>query len=149
MRLALAAMLLVAALPAVGAAAANDDEQACLALALYFEAEAEGRAGMEAVAAVVLNRIADPEFPDTACAVVGDGGETPPCQFRWWCDGKSDQPENQDADALAREVARAALTDPPPDSTGGALFFHSTDVEPDFGIERERTVTIGNHVFYR
>ena len=142
--------LVLGGLPAASpVAAADGEQQACLARAVYFEALAEGRAGMEAVAAVVLNRIAHPEFPDTVCEVVQDGGETPPCQFSWWCDGKSDQPDDAEGYTLAREVADVALTAPPPDPTAGALFFHRTDVEPGFEIPREPTVTIGDHVFYR
>ncbi|MGH6921343.1 MAG: cell wall hydrolase, partial [Geminicoccaceae bacterium] len=57
----------------------------CLALAMYWEAQSEGPDGMLAVAAVVLNRVAHPEFPDTVCGVVRQGGESPPCQFSWWC----------------------------------------------------------------
>ncbi len=68
------------------------DAVLCLALALYWEAKAEGPEGMLAVASVVLNRVAHPEFPDTVCGVVKQGGETPPCQFSWWCDGASDRP---------------------------------------------------------
>lgn len=141
--------LLLAAVPIAVPAAAEDAGEVCLARAVYFEALAEGREGMEAVAAVVLNRMAHDEFPETACAVVEDGGETPPCQFSYWCDGKSDQPEEAEPWALAREVANAALTAPPPDPTGGALFFHRTDIEPPFEEPRESTVTIGDHVFYR
>ena len=142
------AIALAVVLPALPAAAA-DDEPTCLARAVYFEALAEGREGMEAVAAVVLNRIAHPEFPDTVCEVVEDGGETPPCQFSWWCDGKSDQPDDAEGWALAREVAIATLAEPPPDPTAGALFFHRTDIEPQFEEPRKATVTIGEHVFYR
>jgi len=121
----------------------------CLALAAYWEAKAEGRAGMQAVAAVVMNRVAHPEFPDSVCGVVEQGGETPPCQFSWWCDGKSDVPREPGPWALAREVAAEALADALHDRTGGALFFHNTTIAEPWRIERTRTVRIGRHVFYR
>ena len=103
-----------------------DDAGRCLALALYWEAKTEGPDGMRAVASVVLNRVAHPEFPDTVCAVVTQGGEQPPCQFSWWCDGRSDQPTDARAWRLARQIAQAALAKAPPDRTRGALFFHNT-----------------------
>ena len=78
-------------------------EQQCLALAMYWEARGEGERGMLAVGSVVLNRVQSREFPNRACAVVKQGGESPPCQFSWWCDGKSDTPR-------ARPQWNAALT---------------------------------------
>jgi hypothetical protein len=85
----------------------------CLALALYWEAKTEGRAGMLAVGSVVLNRVAHPEFPDTVCGVVKEGGEQPPCQFSWWCDGQSDRPTETRAWDLARHLAATILAHPP------------------------------------
>ena len=61
---------------------------------------------MRAVASVVLNRVAHPQFPDTVCAVVTQGGEDPPCQFSWWCDGKSDRPTEPHAWRLAQQIAQ-------------------------------------------
>ena len=105
---------------------------------------------MAAVASVVLNRRAHPEFPPTVCGVVRQGGTDPGCQFRFWCDGKSDTPRNAAVWALAREVAAEALANLIPDPTGGALFFHAAKLdEPPWRIPRERTVRIGRHVYYR
>jgi len=102
---------------------------------------------MAAVGAVVLNRVADPRFPGTPCAVVYEGGETPPCQFSWWCDGKSDRPTEpspwKSALALAEEMLARRVRDP----TNGALFFSSKSVPSP--RRRTRTAQIGNHVFYR
>lgn len=131
------------------AAAVLDEAPRCLALALYWEAKTEGREGMLAVASVILNRVAHPQFPNTVCAVVTQGGEQPPCQFSWWCDGKSDRPTEARAWTLARDLAEAALADPPPDRTGGALFFHNTRIATPWVRQRQRTAQIGRHVFYR
>lgn len=127
----------------------SERERRCLALALYWEAKAEGRDGMLAVASVVLNRVAHPEFPDAVCAVVEQGGESPPCQFSWWCDGRSDRPTEAPAWRLAREIAGAVLVTPPRDRTGGALFFHNVGIAEPWTIERTRTARIGRHIFYR
>jgi spore germination cell wall hydrolase CwlJ-like protein len=135
--------------PTARAATSFDDPSHCLALALYFEAKTEGAEGMLAVASVVLNRVAHPEFPSTVCAVVTDGGEQPPCQFSWWCDGMSDRPTEPDAWRLAQRLARAALAEPPPDRTGGALFFHNTSIATPWLRKRQRTARIGRHIFYR
>ncbi|HYZ27271.1 MAG TPA: cell wall hydrolase [Geminicoccaceae bacterium] len=134
---------------AARAASSLDDPSRCLALALYWEAKTEGPDGMLAVASVVLNRVAHPAFPNSVCAVVTQGGEQPPCQFSWWCDGKSDRPTEPQAWSLAKRLARAALADPLPDVTRGALFFHNTSIATPWVRKRTRTVQIGRHVFYR
>jgi N-acetylmuramoyl-L-alanine amidase len=123
--------------------------QHCLALAMYWEAKNEGADGMLAVASVVLNRVAHPEFPDTVCGVVKQGGESPPCQFSWWCDGKSDRPTEARAWATATQIAERVLQSPPSDYTRGALFFHNTAIETPWLHKRQRTVQIGRHIFYR
>lgn len=146
---ALAAVLALAFAQPAQSASSTDQSAQCLALAMYWEAQSEGREGMLAVASVVLNRVAHPEFPDTVCAVVKQGGEAPPCQFSWWCDGKSDRPSDPHAWALASHIAASALRDPPTDLTNGALFFHNTTISTSWVRERQRTVQIGQHIFYR
>ena len=153
-RTALLALTLAVAAPAPPAAAATAqaaaDPHECLALTLYWEAGGERREGMAAVAWVVLNRRAHPEFPSTICGVVRQGGTDPGCQFRFWCDGEIDRPRNARIWAMAREVAADILDDMPPDPTGGALFFHSAALgEAPWRLPRERTVQIGRHVYYR
>jgi len=119
----------------------------CLAMSLYWEARGEGRDGMVAVAWVVLNRLRHPAFPDTVCEVIKDGGETPPCQFSFWCDGRADTPAPGAAWELAQQVARQMLSDPEPDLTGGALYFHASWVSPEWALEL--TTQLGRHLYYR
>lgn len=121
----------------------------CLALSMYWEAKAEGRAGMRAVGHVVLNRMASDRFPDTPCSVVYDGGEQPPCQFSWYCDGRSDRPTEADNWATAQDLSQALLAGNLKDTTGGAVFFHATRLKNPWKVPRTRTVTIGKHVFYK
>jgi hypothetical protein len=116
---------------------------------MYFEARSEGPEGMRAVGSVVLNRIASDEFPGTACAVVYEGGETPPCQFSWWCDGRSDAPTNSEHWETALALAAEMLEERGDDPTDGALFFHSADIPVPWQLERKRTVQILGHVYYR
>jgi spore germination cell wall hydrolase CwlJ-like protein len=147
--LGLVPLLLVWLAPAPAQATAFDDSVRCLALALYWEAKSEGRDGMLAVASVVLNRVAHPAFPSTVCAVVRQGGEQPPCQFSWWCDGKSDRPNEPGPWSLAQRLAKQALAERPPDPTRGALFFHNASIGTPWLKKRVRTAQIGRHVFYR
>ncbi len=137
----------LAALALAGAARAESEAARCLALATYWESKGCGRDDMTAVGWVVLNRIADDAFPGEVCAVVKEGGETPPCQFSWWCDGKSDQPEDGDDWRLARAVADELLATPPPDPTGGALYFHSKNIDAPWN-HLQQVANIGCHLFY-
>ncbi|MEO1034173.1 MAG: cell wall hydrolase, partial [Pseudomonadota bacterium] len=99
--------------------------------------------------AVIFNRVSDARFPSNVCAVVKDGGELPPCQFSWWCDGKSDRPRDRDAYAKLRTLAARWVANPPRDATGGALFFHARGMAEPWRVQRVRTAAIGSHVFYR
>lgn len=127
----------------------NSNATHCLSLAMYWEARGEGRRGMMAVGSVVLNRVQSHQFPNSICSVVYEGGEKPPCQFSWWCDGKSDQPRNKYSWTRARVIAADLLFDPPPDPTHGALFYHSKRIRVPWKRKRDRTTQIGNHIFYR
>jgi spore germination cell wall hydrolase CwlJ-like protein len=141
-------VLALAVLAPAAAGRAADDATQCLALAVYWESKGCSRKDMTAVGWVVLNRIADPDFPDAVCPVVKEGGETPPCQFSWWCDGKSDRPEDGEDWRLARTVAEQLQSDPPPDPTGGALFFHSKDITAPWS-DLQKTAEIDCHIFYK
>lgn len=125
----------------------DTEAQHCVALAMYWEARGEGQRGMLAVGSVVINRVEDDRFPNSVCDVVYQGGETPPCQFSWWCDGKSDRPTHGTLWTASLSLADELLTARPRDPTHGALFFHSTSTRPPW--RREQTTRIGNHVFYR
>ena len=132
------------------AAQSGDGALECLAQTLYWEAGGEDREGMTAVASVVLNRRAHPDFPSTVCEVVHQGGTDPGCQFKFWCDGESERPRDAALWARAREVAAEALDGRTTDPTGGALFFHAAALEQaPWTLPRERTVRIGRHVYYR
>ncbi len=133
--------------PVKSVSRADTGARHCVALAMYWEARGEGQRGMVAVGSVVLNRVEDNRFPDSVCGVVHQGGETPPCQFSWWCDGKSDRPTHEDMWATSLSLADQLLVARPHDPTHGALFFHNTSIKRPW--RRERTARIGNHVFYR
>jgi spore germination cell wall hydrolase CwlJ-like protein len=133
----------------VEAAAVKNHDLRCLALTLYWEARGQTPKAMRAVGWVVLNRRDHPEFPETICRVVRDGGENPPCQFSYWCDGRADAPTNEDAWKRAQKIASELLHDPTPDPTKGALYFHAADLKPPWSAERKRVARVGDHIFYR
>ncbi len=126
-----------------------DDPLTCLARAVYFEARGASEKEMTAVAWVIRNRAEDPEFPSTICAVVREGGEQPPCQFGWWCDGRSDVVRNKPAYAKVAAVARAVLSGEAEDPTRGANMFHNRGRTPPRWTEpAEGRGRIGSHLFY-
>ena len=122
----------------------------CLALNIYHEARGEPVEGRIAVGQVVMNRVADPDFPARVCDVVTQGGEWPHdrCQFSWWCDGLSDRPDDPNAWADSRRLARKILHGSIHDPTRGALWYHADHVTPAWRAHLGRQGKIGAHVFY-
>jgi spore germination cell wall hydrolase CwlJ-like protein len=127
-----------------------EEEIRCLALNIYFEARSEPEQGQRAVGHVVMNRVANEHYPDTACDVIKQGGEERlnRCQFSWWCDGRSDKPVNEVAWEtslrLADEIYFGESTDP----TDGALWYHADYVDPYWNDSLRLVKKIGQHSFY-
>jgi len=126
-----------------------NDAITCLSRTIYWEARGEGAAGMEAIANVVMNRLGHMGFPNTICEVVRQGREQGACQFSWWCDGRSDDAEEDKLYAIAKEIARKALNRQLKDRTGGAMYFHQRKLSPGWSKEYIKTIEIGEHVFYK
>jgi spore germination cell wall hydrolase CwlJ-like protein len=126
-----------------------DNAITCLSRTIYWEAKSEGAASMEAIASVVMNRLGHKGFPNTVCGVVKQGHEQGACQFSWWCDGRSDDAEEDMHYAIAKEIARKALNRNLPDRTGGAMYFRQRKASPGWSAEYIKTVEIGEHVFYK
>jgi len=130
----------------------------CLALNVYYEARSDNLAGKYAVADVVLNRVKDTRYPNTICAVVKQGkmgteGGTVKlnvCQFSWYCDGKSDTPNDEDSWQKAQMIAYNVINHRKfVGITEGSTHYHATFVDPYWVSELEFTGTIGQHLFYR
>jgi spore germination cell wall hydrolase CwlJ-like protein len=127
-------------------------EQRCLAEAMYYEARGEGIQGQEAIAEVVFHRMHGRGYPASICGVVYQGANDGlSCQFSFVCNGEMQRPKSASNWAQVKLLAAKILNGYVPlgDATGGATSFHATDVEPDWSGSLERTVQIGNHVFYR
>ncbi len=126
-----------------------------LARTLWGEARGEGKGGMEAVAAVILNRVAVAKrmggywWGNNIIQVCQK-----PYQFSCW--NKSDPnfrrvaavTEDDMHFATALRVARRAklgfLTDP----TYGATHYHARHVMPDWAKSKKPCAVIGRHIFY-
>lgn len=122
----------------------------CLALNIYFEARSEPEAGKYAVGHVVLNRVADPRYPDSICEVVQEGGQETlhRCQFSWWCDGESDLPTEAAAWQQSKMIANYVYWGFSKDPTFGALWYHADYVRPSWRRALLRGPEIGRHIFY-
>lgn len=118
----------------------------CMVTALHFEARGENKAGIQAVANVIMNRVKHRRFPGTVCDVVLQKHKKM-CQFSWNCDGKPDHVNMSKIDPTIRDIAfSAVVTKNLKDITGGALFFHNSDFPGWEGLNKTRE--IGNHHFY-
>ncbi|MEM6622552.1 MAG: cell wall hydrolase [Pseudomonadota bacterium] len=125
-----------------------DSDLVCLARTVYFESRGLGRTDQAAVAHVVLNRVRHQDYPGTICDVVKDGGAERPCQFSWYCDGRSDTPGNRPEYEAAIRVAHGVLNGEIDDPTDGANMFHNTSVNPRWARVAELKTRIGRHLFY-
>lgn len=108
-----------------------------LARVVRAEAQGEPYDGQVAVAAVILNRVNDPNFPNTIAGVVYE-----PLAFSVVSNGQVNKP----ADESAVQAAHCALNGLDP--SGGALYFYNPAKTKSSWI-RSRSVikTIGEHIF--
>jgi spore germination cell wall hydrolase CwlJ-like protein len=122
----------------------QDNEQQCLAKAVYFEARGEGLEGQLAVAEVVLNRAASGRYPATICGVV-----TQPAQFSFIRAGRFPRVDASSAcwhKALAiADIARRHLA---AQIGANVLWYHADYVAPVWGRLHTRVAQIGQHIFY-
>lgn len=133
-------------------------ERECLAQNIYHEAMGESELGQRAVAYATINRTKDDRYATTICEVIHqavlDKKGNPvrnKCQYSWYCDGKSDEIEDQEAYDRALAVATIVINtygnsfDP----TMGATMYHTEDVKPNWRKSFSKTTEIENHIFYK
>lgn len=129
----------------------NLSERDILARTIWGEARNQGIAGMQAVAAVILNRAARPGWwgHDVKSVCLKNR------QFAAW---NFDDPNRNkmlaltDADPAYRqclEVADEALSGNLIDPTGGATHYHTTAIVPYWAKGETPSCVIGDHVFYK
>jgi spore germination cell wall hydrolase CwlJ-like protein len=110
--------------------------------------------GQYAVGLVTLNRVESDRFPDTVCGVVKQAkywNNNPirnKCHFSWYCDGKSDKPEDIVAWTKAKSIAEMLLLFHIEDFTNGATHYHAPYVSPSWSKEKKVAAIIGGHIFY-
>jgi len=126
-------------------------EHRCLSEVMYYEARGEGANGQQAIAEVVFHRMRHGNYGHSICAVVYEGAGHAGCQFSFACNGELAQPKNAESWRTAQILAARILTGEVrlADSTGNATHFHAISTQPLWSGEMERTVQIGNHIFYK
>lgn len=122
----------------------------CLTQAVYYEAALEPTEGQEGVAQVVLNRVRDPNYPNTVCGVVYQGAErTTGCQFSFTCDGALSRAPVPWAWDRAARVAERALAGHVATRVGTATHYHADYVHPWWAPTVAKITQVGAHIFYR
>lgn len=117
------------------------DDIELLARLIHAEARGESFEGKVAVGAVIINRLASPDFPKNIREVILENNNRV-YQFSPVQDGSI----NLQPDEESRQAALEALMGRDP--TGGALFFYNPVIAEDKWIKTLPIVTrIGNHVF--
>ena len=120
----------------VGAGQTNSDLY-LLAKCVYAEARGEPYTGQVAVAAVILNRVASPDFPNTISGVIYQ-----PWAFTAVNDGQI----SLEPDQTAYNAARDALNGWDP--TYGCLYYYNpTTATSQWIYSRQTVVQIGEHIF--
>ena len=108
-----------------------------LARCVYAEARGEPYSGMVAVAAVVLNRVKSPDFPNTIAGVIYQ-----PWAFTSVNDGQINLTPNQTAISAAQDAMNGW------DPSYGCLFFYNpATAQSQWIYSRKVVTTIGSHRF--
>lgn len=108
-----------------------------LAKCIHAEARGESYVGKVAVGAVILNRVASPDFPDTIYGVIYQ-----PWAFTAVHDGQI----NLEPEAASYQAATDALNGWDP--TYGCLYYYNPSTASSSWIfSRQTVVTIGKHIF--
>lgn len=134
----------------------------CMAMNMFFESRNQKTDdAMIAVGFTVLNRVASPKYPNTACEVVWQGRQDArgnyfrhKCQFSWVCDGKADKPNmRHPVEAAAwyrsKEIAVQVLMGVAPNPIGNATMYHAYYVNPRWAKAYEVVIQIEDHIFYQ
>ena len=127
-----------------------------LARTIWGEARGEGAAGMQAVAAVVMNRVRVARERGTfwwGNDVVGVCQK--PFQFSCWNKDDANFLKVLNVDqcdlvfATAARLGFRAVIGQLADPTRAATHYHAVGIMPKWAAAREPTAIIGRHVFYR
>ena len=115
----------------------NSNDRYLLAKVIYAEARGESYTGQVAIAAVVLNRVEDPRFPNTIAGVIYQ-----PWAFTAVNDGQINLEPNQKAYQAADDALNGW------DPTYGCVYYYNPATATSKWIWTTKKVTqIGKHVF--
>ena len=117
-------------------------EWQCMLKNVYHEARGEGVAGMQAVAAVTLNRAA--QTSTSVCDTVYARK-----QFSWTNTAKGRNKPITGDTATVYAVVAQAMSGTMQDITGGATHYHTHAVKPVWRKALNKATVINNHIFYR
>ena len=121
----------------VSASTYQESEVRILARLVSGEARGEPYVGQVAVAAVVLNRVKSPAFPNTISGVVFQTGA-----FDAVWDGQFDMEPTENSVRAARDALNGW------DPTGGCLYYYNPSTATNSWIwTRQVQLTIGKHAF--
>lgn len=131
-----------------------------LARVIWGEARGEGPRGMKAVAWVVRNRVDADLGNDGKPDWWGEGYSNVVLKpFQFSCLNRNDpnldkilhfDERNAFDKAIAKDIAKQVISAPrSEDPTGGATHYHVKSITPAWADKLTKTVTIGNHVFYK
>ena len=122
-----------------------DEQQKCLATAVYFESNGEPLAGQLAVARVVMNRAASGQYPTSWCGVVKQKA-----QFSFVRAGRFPRIDPAcRAWRKAQAITRIAIANASDSLTSDVLWYHADYVAPKWRNNLRRVEKIGAHIFYR
>lgn len=133
----LAAMGIMNSSNSTGSSATNSNDLNLLARLIYAESRGEPYTGQVAVGAVVLNRVKNPNFPNTIAGVIYQSGA-----FSVVNDGQINLTPNE----TAKKAAQDALNGWDP-SYGSIYYFNPNTATSAWIWSRPMTVQIGNHRF--
>lgn len=120
-----------------GGSNSNNTDLNLLSKLVYGEARGEPYKGMVAVAATVLNRVADSRFPNTIAGVIYQSGA-------YTC--VSDGQINLEPNSQAKKAAQDAINGWDP--TSGCIYYFNPNTATSKWIwSRPQVMTIGKHIF--
>ena len=119
------------------AASSHTSDVQLMARAINGEARGEPYNGMVAVAATVLNRVADSRFPKSISGVVYEPGA-----YTCVADGQINLEPNEQAKKAAQDAINGW------DPTSGCIYYFNPNTATSSWIwSRPQVITIGKHIF--
>ena len=124
----------------------SERDKICMAKAIYWEARGEIYIGKLAVASVILNRLKDPQFPNSVCSVVYErkGSLT---QFSPHLTRSSRIVDKKSFNTIVEISDKVLKEQEGLHRSFHALYFHSKRIRPNW-VQKEVVGIVGNHIFY-